>query len=95
MVDFDAKVYSVQAVKEAAYRFCDRLIVAIEMAPGDRIRCRIESLKRLPPEALDALVASFQIEVLDNDLRGTLRHETEPLRNFILSLAFSKADLDE
>lgn len=93
-VDFDGRVFSVQSVKEAAYRFSDRVAIAVEL-DGERIRCQLVPVKPLAVADIDALETSFRIEVLDCDLRNTLRRETEPLRNFVLSLAFSKAGLDE
>ena len=37
----------------------------------------------------------FRTEVLDQDLRAQIAKETEPLRNLVLSLAFTKTGLQE
>jgi His-Xaa-Ser system protein HxsD len=94
-VEFATGVFALEAIKHAAYRFTDKL--SIEIEPSDtRITCRLSHIPgRKQEESLDALAAQFRNEVLDQDLRIQLRHETAPVRNLILSLAFSKTGLQE
>jgi DNA-binding FrmR family transcriptional regulator len=43
--------------------------------------------------AAEKAVRELQAEVLDQDLRATISRETEPMRNAILALAFSRTGL--
>jgi His-Xaa-Ser system protein HxsD len=92
VVKFAAGVFSIDAIKRAAYRFVDRLTIEIE-PHADEIVCRLRPNAANPDPA--ALESEFRNEVLDQDLRIQIGHETEPLRNLILSLAFSKTGLQE
>ena len=88
-VHFAPALYRVSAIKQAAYKMCDRARVDIE--PSDAgIECQIHPLTPCGEGELSALENAFRIEVLDYDLRETIAAETEPLRNLILSVAFSK-----
>ena len=87
---FAAGVFDIEAIKRAAYRFSDR--VAIEIEPtADFIICRLQPLSA--KTQLAGLENAFRIEVLDQDLRARIAKETEPVRNLVLSLAFSKTGL--
>lgn len=91
-LEFSSAVYDLEAVKRAAYRFSDRVVV--EITPlGETINCRLTALSALAAKQLDQIVGDFRIEVLDQDLRLKIASETAPLRNLILSLAFSKTGL--
>ena len=93
-LDFSPAVYDVEAVKRAAYRFSDR--IAVEINPtAEAISCRLMALSAAAAKQLDQIACDFRIEVLDQDLRLKIASETEPLRNLILSLAFSKTGLHE
>ncbi len=91
-VRFATGVFDLEAVKRAAYRFSDRLV--IDIVPGaDAIACTLRALSsRVAPASLEA---EFRNEVLDQDLRLKIGKETEQLRNLVLSLAFSKTGLQE
>lgn len=90
VVRFAPGLYTIDAVKRAAYRFTDR--VAIDIQPdADGISCVLRALS--PKSDLTALENQFRNEVLDQDLRISIAKETEPLRNLVLSLAFSKTGL--
>lgn len=93
VLEFDTQVFEVQSIKEAAYRFSDRCSVEIELE-GTKALCRIMPLEAVPDDTLAELGVAFRAEVLDCDLRSALRKETEPLRNVILSLAFSRTGLN-
>lgn len=92
-VEFASGVFALEAIKRAAYRFSDRLTVEIEPT-SETVKCRLRLLAgRKQNESLQVLEAQFRNEVLDQDLRLQLRKQTEPVRNLILSLAFSKTGL--
>ncbi len=92
VVRFAAGLYPVDAVKRAAYRFTDQCTIDINpLSDGIVCTLRATSAKSNMP----VLEAAFRNEVLDQDLRLQIGKETEPLRNLILSLAFSKTGLQE
>lgn len=91
VIEFSREAYSLDAVKRAAYRFSDRLIV--DITTEDRaIRCSVTARVLSDPRTAN-LIDSFKLEVLDQDLRSTISAETESLRNLILAYAFSKTGL--
>jgi len=86
---FDAASHSADAIQRAAYRFSDR--VSCELTSGeDEHRCVLTAVGA--PD-IDALVADFRTEILDQVLRERIRAETEPIRTMILAQAFSKTGL--
>ena len=90
IVRLPATLYSIDAVKRAAYCLTDRVTVEIE--PGDTgITCTLSPLSSKTDMSL--VEAHFRNAVLDHDLRIAIAKETEPLRNLVLSIAFSKTGL--
>lgn len=90
-ITFDAAAYSVDAIQRAAYRFSDRF--SCDLVTGsDAHRC-ILTVPRQGDEAIEALLADFRTEVLDQVLRERIRAETREVRNVILALAFSNTGL--
>lgn len=90
-VMLDDAAYSADAIQRAAYRLGDRLSIELEHEPPS-YRCRLFSRAEISAEEAGHL---FRQEVLDEVLRERIREETGAVRNTILSLAFSKVDLDE
>src|SRR4051812_14373851 len=89
---FSAQVHSVEAVKKAAYRFCD--VVAVDILPAEReIECRFTFLKSMTEPERDGFLNNFKIEVLDQGLREKISEETGAMRNAVLAYAFSKTGL--
>ena len=88
-LNFDAASHSADAIQRAAYRFSDR--VSCELTSGEDVhRC---VLTAVGDANVNALVADFRTEVLDQVLRERIRAETEPIRTMILAQAFSKTGL--
>ena len=88
---FEAALHSADAIQRAAYNLSDRLSCEIATDAGV-FRCTLH----LPEEAgadVDALVADFRNEVLDETLRERVREQTHDVRNLILALAFSETGL--
>lgn len=84
-VAFAAGLYSLEAIKRAAYALMARATISIDPSDAE-VRCTIEPASG---EDVAQLVRDFQREVLDQDLRLDIEAKTEPLRNMILGLAFS------
>lgn len=94
-VRFDAAVYAVDSVKKAAYRFLDRFAPDIEIRGGE-IVCRLVFDDRtLEADLIQAILAEFRKEVLDQDLRRAIAEETSPVRNTVLALAFAPSNLQD
>jgi His-Xaa-Ser system protein HxsD len=89
-VHFAADVFDIGAIKRAAYRLSDKLVVDITPVTGG-IDCVLRATTT--KQNLSSLETEFRNHVLDYDLRERISKETEPLRNLVLSLAFSKTGL--
>jgi len=87
----EQSAYSIEAVQKASYRFIDRLTVLITPTAG-QIVCEIESVANTN-KPFDEMLADFKRELLDQQLRSQIKAETEPVRNLILALAFSRSRL--
>lgn len=87
----DRSVYALEAVQKAAYRFIDRLVIVIGQ-DDQHVVCDIEPAPTLQ-QPYEAVLAGFKQELLDQQLRLQIKQETEPVRNLILSLAFSRSGL--
>jgi len=88
-VTFDSHVYSLTAVKKAAYKYLDRFSADISIE-DTRINCRLTFTSSNDQGTVARLVEDFRKEVLDQDLREALKVETEAVRNLILAYAFSQ-----
>jgi His-Xaa-Ser system protein HxsD len=91
-VTFDARVYALQVIKKAAYRFLRELDVAITQE-GDSWVCTLTFASPASTDAIERAERELRAEVLDQDLRASIARETEPVRNAILALAFSRTGL--
>lgn len=91
-ITFSSHVFGLESIKRAAYRFSD--VFAANILPrGAEIECVMLFLKRQTEDEIVAIIASFQIEVLDQDLRAKIAKETEGVRNAVLAYALSKTGL--
>ena len=89
-VAFPVAVFSVEAVKRAAYALMASVDVLLE-STADEIRCTLRPAKT----AVDFSTAErdFRREVLDQDLRISIERQTGHYRDAILGLAFSRTGL--
>lgn len=92
-VDFDSRVYALDVVKKAAYRFLKVFVTEISVQ-GELWVCKLTFVDGVDAPAVQRAVLNFQSEVLDQDLRASVSRETEPLRNAVLALAFSRSGLE-
>lgn len=91
-VNFDSHVFSLIAVKKAAYKYIDSFSADISLT-NDEVKCLLKLTSPRNDESCARLVDDFKKEVLDQDLREQLKVETEPVRNLILAHAFSKSGI--
>jgi His-Xaa-Ser system protein HxsD len=92
LVAFDDVIHTIVAVKKAAYKFIN-LFSADISKDGSIIKCTLYFESDKSAEFIQKIVADFRKEVLDQDLRESLKLETENVRNLILAHAFSKTGL--
>ena len=91
-VNFDSHVFSLIAVKKAAYKYIDSFSADISLT-NNEVKCLLKFTSRGSDESSSRLVDDFKREVLDQDLREQLKVETEAVRNLILAHAFSKTGM--
>lgn len=89
---FDLSVFGLDCVKRAAYRVTGTAAVEITIEDGFAV-CTINFSKAVGRASAEAAVERLRLEVLDQDLRGTIASETASVRNAILALAFSRSGL--
>ncbi|MBY8950057.1 His-Xaa-Ser system protein HxsD [Pseudomonas sp. SH10-3B] len=89
---FDERLYDVQVLQKAAYRSINSLTADISLTEGQFICALSSNIDVDEPSFLFAL-QEFKKDVLDYQLRHRLNAETQPIKNLILGLAFSKTGL--
>ncbi len=89
---FDERFYAVQVLQKAAYRSMNSLVVDIDVDGGQFI-CALSSNIDIDESSFLSAVQEFKKDVLDYQLRHQLNTETQPIKNLILGLAFSKTGL--
>ncbi len=83
-------MFSPEASKRAAYVLMARATVGFAVSDSD-IRCTITPTATTEDRA--RLERDFRREVIDQDLRIDIEGRTEPMRNAILGLTFSRTGL--
>jgi His-Xaa-Ser system protein HxsD len=91
-VDVDLAAYGIESVKRAAYRFSDCFAFDVTIS-SNTASCVLVFPDAATPEFVDTAVTNFRKELLDQDLRQSIRMETESVRNLILAHAFSRTGL--
>lgn len=93
-VSFDARVYALPAIKKAAYRFLKSFDTEITQK-GETWVCILRFNQPCDVAAIERAERELRAEVLDQDLRVSIARETEPVRNAVLALAFSRTGLGQ
>ena len=92
LVKFDKKVYGLNGLKKAAYKYIDKVSANIADKEGN-YEVELCFNKEISKEAREHFIGEFTKEVLDQDLRESIKKETEGYRNLILAHVFSKTSL--
>ena len=92
LLRFDDRVFSLPAIKKAAYKYINSFTADINLE-GNEIVCALLFASPANEERVSRLIEDFKKEVLDQDLREHIKTETEPIRNLIFALAFSKTGI--
>jgi His-Xaa-Ser system protein HxsD len=93
-VTFDTRVYALPIIKKAAYRYLKSFATEITLE-GDTWICTLKFVAPTDADVVQAAERDLRAEVLYQDLRASIARETEPVRNAILALAFSRTGLQE
>jgi His-Xaa-Ser system protein HxsD len=90
--DFQKNIYSLDTLKKAAYRYIN--LFSVEFLENDySYTCILNFSGQIENSEADSYLIEYQKEVLDQDLRHSIKAETEATRNLILAHAFSKSGL--
>lgn len=92
-VSLDTTIYNLEAIKKAAYKFADRASLIIVPGPGTHVSIVFNFTAEHVDFEPEQIIGDFCNELLDQDLRGQIKKETEPLRNLLLAQAFSRTKL--
>jgi len=92
LIRFDSRVFSLPAVKKAAYKYANSFAADINLEENE-IVCALTLTPPVEETLSSTLIEEFKKEVLDQDLREQIKTETEPIRNLIFALAFSKTGI--
>jgi len=90
VVNLNAAVYGLHAIKMAAYKLRGRLYILVEQHGN------VNEVRLIPYaccKSIDGLVRDFCNEVLDQELRERVVREMTGIRNLLLAQAFSKTAL--
>ncbi len=85
---FDVRVFSLDTIKRALYRFADKCSFDVQQKDSDII---VTIHSKVDIDLSDRI----RNEVLDQDLRDSLSKETANIRTLILANAFSNTGLIE
>jgi His-Xaa-Ser system protein HxsD len=85
-LNFDVRVFSLDTVKRALYRFSDKCSFDIQLKDNN-------ITVTLHVKTDEDLTSKIKNEVLDQDLRDALSKETANIRTLILANAFSNTGL--
>lgn len=91
-ITLDTTIYSLIAIKKAAYKLADRVDIALNPKAATSIEVIFDFTRHDAVKPADVF-ADFYTELLDQDLRELIKEETAPVRNLILAHAFSRTSL--
>ena len=89
----DTSIYSLEAIKKAAYKFADRTSIIINTHSGPLISVVFNFVGQNARNSPEQVFSDFCNELLDQDLREIVKRETGTLRNAIIAHAFSRTSL--
>ena len=87
---FDQATVDLDALQRSAYAVAAEMTVDIRVSGADYV-CTL--FPRRAEVAADELRHRFRAEINDQILRARIAKETEPLRNLVFALAFSRTGL--
>jgi His-Xaa-Ser system protein HxsD len=94
-LSLNTSIYSLEAIKKAAYKFADRASILISPGAASSVIVEFNFRGKSATDNLGQVVSDFSNELLDQDLREIVKRETVALRNLIMAQAFSRTTLAE
>jgi His-Xaa-Ser system protein HxsD len=91
----DTSIYSLEAIKKAAYKFADRASIIINNDSNAKVSVAFNFVGPHAKNDPEHVISDFRNELLDQDLREIIKKETGALRNAIIAHAFSRTPLAE
>jgi His-Xaa-Ser system protein HxsD len=86
----DSKIYSLKAIKNAAYDLMNKGFFTIENQPPDRIKIIITA--KIPSDDINRLSEIYKNSVLDHQIRIDIESDYKVLREIIVAQAFEPCD---
>lgn len=90
-IQFDSSVYSLKAVKNAAFDCSDKASFQIETVPSGKILVSIAP-KLKDSEFIESFEMDFKSHVLDHQIRIEVSDEFKLIREIIVAQAFEPCD---
>jgi His-Xaa-Ser system protein HxsD len=91
-LEVDLRVFSLDTIKRAAYRFTDRFAMDLRASELTAV-CTLSFEGHVANDVIERVIQEFRKELLDQDLRARVGEETQGVRNLILAHAFSGTGL--
>lgn len=93
-LEYESKVFSIDSAQKAAYRLINFFTLDIQ-TNSDKNICILTSNQGISDVSFEHAIEEFKKNILDEELRSKIKAETEPVRNLILGIAFSRTGLQE
>lgn len=90
---FEKSICSIDSFQKAAYRLSSFITIEIDTSSDLHNVITINGNKNTSEEQLEVSIENFKKFVNDESLREKIKKETEPIRNLILGIAFSKTNV--
>jgi len=92
---FEKSLCSIESFQKAVYRLSKSITIDIDTSSDLHNIITINKNIATSDEQFEVSVENFKKFVNDESLREKLKKETEPIRNLILGIAFSKTNLKQ
>jgi len=92
-IPVDLRVYGLDAVMRASYKFTDRAYILLERTPEPSSEVIVFIVGRSAATDVSTMALEFNNELLDQQLRCTLEAQFRDVRSLIVAQAFSEGNL--
>jgi His-Xaa-Ser system protein HxsD len=92
MIELDADIYSIDAIKNASYDFTDRAYIFIEKVSINKTRVNLEPKINMEPPERGTLAQDFIQSTLDHQVRLDVARDYKLIREMIIAQAFEPVD---
>ena len=92
-LQFDMRIYSVDAILRTAYKFTDAYYVWLEREAHSTESCLVFIRAKRATASMESVSGEFSNELIDQRLRERLEQQFGQLRTLITAQAFSEGNL--